>query len=214
MCRAAGRRAESALWLLSAARTCHRRLPCSCPQQRMAGTWLSAFTAYLPLLCPPLPAATEDYDFVFAENGLVAYREGKLLAVQSLRKQLGEATLKVRDSSLAHLPQTIVSALCWTQWAHAAHFVHPLAILVKGALLDAGGQAASDSLGNTSLKMSRSNSRMMGIGCLLATSFAWSLVACCRLPPKSGRDQLQVTQMLCTESVLCVQQCPAAKWSP
>ena len=53
---------------------------------------------------PTLPAATEDYDFVFAENGLVAYREGKLLAVQSLRKQLGEAKLKASDSNLAELP--------------------------------------------------------------------------------------------------------------
>lgn len=64
-----------------------------------------------PPLCLPLPAATEDYDFVFAENGLVAYREGKLLAVQSLRKQLGEAKLKVRDRNTAQHP----CGLCWTQ---------------------------------------------------------------------------------------------------
>ena len=64
---------------------------------------------------PTLPAATEDYDFVFAENGLVAYREGKLLAVQSLRKQLGEAKLKARDSYIAEVPYIILRALCWTQ---------------------------------------------------------------------------------------------------
>lgn len=45
---------------------------------------------------------TEDYDFVFAENGLVAYREGKLLAVQSLRKQLGEVKLKELINFILH----------------------------------------------------------------------------------------------------------------
>ena len=63
-----------------------------------------------PLFYLPLPAATEDYDFVFAENGLEAYREGNLLAVQSLRKQLAEAKLKVRDSNLAQLAQTFVAS--------------------------------------------------------------------------------------------------------
>ena len=89
-----------------------------CPAHAPISLWLahglSATPPTSPYFCPPPPAATDDYDFVFAENGLVAYREGKLLAVQSLRKQLGEAKLKVRDSDLAHLPQTIVTALCWT----------------------------------------------------------------------------------------------------
>ncbi|KAL6771323.1 PMM1 [Auxenochlorella protothecoides x Auxenochlorella symbiontica] len=36
----------------------------------------------------------EDFDFVFAENGLVAYEAGKLLAVQSIAKHLGEESLQ------------------------------------------------------------------------------------------------------------------------
>ena len=44
---------------------------------------------------PPLPpSAIQAYDYVFAENGLVAYKAGDLLAVQSLKKHLGEANLK------------------------------------------------------------------------------------------------------------------------
>ena len=89
-----------------------------CPAHAPISLWLahgyhSAAPPTSPPLCLPLPAATEDYDFVFAENGLVAYREGKLLAVQSLRKQLGEARLKVRDSKFAH--EIIQIALCWPQ---------------------------------------------------------------------------------------------------
>ena len=34
------------------------------------------------------------YDYVFAENGLVAHKAGKELAVQSLKKHLGEERLK------------------------------------------------------------------------------------------------------------------------
>ena len=36
-----------------------------------------------------------DYDYVFAENGLVAHKSGDLLAIQSLKKHLGEDSLKV-----------------------------------------------------------------------------------------------------------------------
>lgn len=42
------------------------------------------------LLC----AAPFEYDYLFSENGLVAYKEGKLLAIQSLKKFLGEDKLK------------------------------------------------------------------------------------------------------------------------
>jgi phosphomannomutase len=35
-----------------------------------------------------------DFDYVFSENGLVAYKAGQLLAVQSLSSHLGEANLK------------------------------------------------------------------------------------------------------------------------
>jgi phosphomannomutase len=34
------------------------------------------------------------YDYVFSENGLVAHKAGDLLAVQSLKKHLGEDNLK------------------------------------------------------------------------------------------------------------------------
>ncbi|KAH6812114.1 phosphomannomutase [Perilla frutescens var. frutescens] len=36
----------------------------------------------------------DDYDYVFAENGLVAYKEGKLIGTQSLKSLLGEEKLK------------------------------------------------------------------------------------------------------------------------
>ena len=36
----------------------------------------------------------EEFDYFFAENGLVAYKEGKLIATASLRTHLGEARLK------------------------------------------------------------------------------------------------------------------------
>ncbi|GMP43246.1 hypothetical protein CsSME_00012682 [Camellia sinensis var. sinensis] len=35
-----------------------------------------------------------DYDYVFAENGLVAYKDGKLIGTQSLKSYLGEEKLK------------------------------------------------------------------------------------------------------------------------
>ena len=48
-----------------------------------------------PAPCPFLgPAVLSEFDYVFAENGLVAYKAGQLLAVQSLSKHLGEANLK------------------------------------------------------------------------------------------------------------------------
>lgn len=36
----------------------------------------------------------DEYDYVFAENGLVAYKEGKLIGTQSLKSLLGEEKLK------------------------------------------------------------------------------------------------------------------------
>jgi phosphomannomutase len=39
-------------------------------------------------------AVLEDFDYVFSENGLVAYKAGELIAVQSLSKHLGEARLQ------------------------------------------------------------------------------------------------------------------------
>ncbi|KAL7238841.1 hypothetical protein ACSBR2_004857 [Camellia fascicularis] len=36
-----------------------------------------------------------DYDYVFAENGLVAHKDGKLIGTQSLKTCLGEEKLKI-----------------------------------------------------------------------------------------------------------------------
>ncbi|THG05439.1 hypothetical protein TEA_001834 [Camellia sinensis var. sinensis] len=48
-------------------------------------------------------AVINDYDYVFAENGLVAYKDGKLIGTQSLRSYLGEEKLKVRPFSCSLL---------------------------------------------------------------------------------------------------------------
>ena len=47
-------------------------------------------------------AAPIEYDYLFSENGLVAYKEGKLLATQSLKKHLGEAKLKELINFVLH----------------------------------------------------------------------------------------------------------------
>lgn len=39
--------------------------------------------------------AKSEYDYMFSENGLMAFKGGELLAVQSLKAQLGEEKLKV-----------------------------------------------------------------------------------------------------------------------
>ena len=41
-----------------------------------------------------MTAAKDEADYFFAENGLVAYKEGKVLAIQSLKTWLGEDKLK------------------------------------------------------------------------------------------------------------------------
>ena len=47
-------------------------------------------------MLPPLPLLTvlATYDYVFAENGLVAYKCGDVLLIQSLKKYMGEEKLK------------------------------------------------------------------------------------------------------------------------
>uniref|UniRef100_K4CN18 Phosphomannomutase n=1 Tax=Solanum lycopersicum TaxID=4081 RepID=K4CN18_SOLLC len=40
-------------------------------------------------------AVTNDYDYVFSENGLVAHKDGKLIRKQSLLSYLGDEKLKV-----------------------------------------------------------------------------------------------------------------------
>ncbi|BDA40584.1 Phosphomannomutase [Coccomyxa sp. Obi] len=49
-----------------------------------------------------LCAAPFEYDYLFSENGLVAYKEGKLLAIQSLKKFLGEDKLKELINFVLH----------------------------------------------------------------------------------------------------------------
>jgi phosphomannomutase len=40
-------------------------------------------------------SAKTEFDYLFAENGLDAFKNGELLAVQSLKAALGEDNLKV-----------------------------------------------------------------------------------------------------------------------
>ncbi len=47
-----------------------------------------------------LPAVLTAYDFVFSENGLMAHKEGKLIAQQSIKKHLGEEKLQVRQHAV------------------------------------------------------------------------------------------------------------------
>ena len=50
----------------------------------------------------PHSTATQVYDYVFAENGLVAYKAGELLAVASLKTHLGEDSLKKLINFVLH----------------------------------------------------------------------------------------------------------------
>ncbi|CAM6101553.1 unnamed protein product [Calypogeia fissa] len=43
-----------------------------------------------------------EYDYVFSENGLVAYKQGKLIGNQSLKSHLGEETLKKLINFILH----------------------------------------------------------------------------------------------------------------
>ncbi|KAK9916929.1 hypothetical protein WJX75_008917 [Coccomyxa subellipsoidea] len=54
-------------------------------------------------ICEQLgPNAPTEYDYLFSENGLVAYKEGKVLAIQSLKKHLGEDKLKELINFVLH----------------------------------------------------------------------------------------------------------------
>lgn len=48
-----------------------------------------------------------DFDYMFSENGLVAYKDGQLLAVQSISKHLGEEKLKEIINFMLHYMSTI-----------------------------------------------------------------------------------------------------------
>ncbi|CAL5225393.1 g8200 [Coccomyxa viridis] len=43
-----------------------------------------------------------EYDYLFSENGLVAYKDGKVVAIQSLKKHLGEDKLKELINFVLH----------------------------------------------------------------------------------------------------------------
>jgi hypothetical protein len=47
-------------------------------------------------------AAIKDFDYVFAENGLVAYKDGNLLGIANLKKALGENNIKQLINFLLH----------------------------------------------------------------------------------------------------------------
>ncbi|KAK1376989.1 Phosphomannomutase [Heracleum sosnowskyi] len=47
-------------------------------------------------------AVITDYDYVFAENGLVAYKDGKLIGTQSLKTFIGEDNLKAIINFILH----------------------------------------------------------------------------------------------------------------
>lgn len=53
-------------------------------------------------MTPSLTAAKHEVDFFFAENGLVAYKDGKLLASQSLKTWLGEEKLQKLINFVLH----------------------------------------------------------------------------------------------------------------
>ncbi|KAK9824514.1 hypothetical protein WJX72_011006 [[Myrmecia] bisecta] len=54
-------------------------------------------------ICEQLgPDATTEYDYFFAENGLVAYKDGEVLAIQSLKKHLGEDNIKALVNWILH----------------------------------------------------------------------------------------------------------------
>lgn len=56
----------------------------------------------LPIFSKNLTTAITAYDYVFAENGLVAYKAGELLEIQSLKKHLGEDNLKKLINFVLH----------------------------------------------------------------------------------------------------------------
>lgn len=53
-------------------------------------------------MCLERSAAESQFDYFFTENGLVAYKEGQILAVQSLKKFLGDEKLKELINFILH----------------------------------------------------------------------------------------------------------------
>lgn len=48
------------------------------------------------------PAVLNNFDYVFAENGLVAYKAGEVIEIQSLKAHLGEDKLKSLINFILH----------------------------------------------------------------------------------------------------------------
>jgi len=59
-------------------------------------------TCIIAVLTPHLVAVKDEVDFFFAENGLVAYKEGKIIAIESLKTWLGEDKLKQLLNFILH----------------------------------------------------------------------------------------------------------------
>ena len=60
--------------------------------------WVFAYACLTCCSC----AVKDEVDFFFAENGLVAYKEGKVVAIQSLKTWLGEDKLKMLLNFILH----------------------------------------------------------------------------------------------------------------
>ena len=61
---------------------------------------LNGMTSFFFML--PLSAALMEYDYVFSENGLVAHKQGQLIAEASLKTHMGEKKLQELINFLLH----------------------------------------------------------------------------------------------------------------
>lgn len=93
-------------------------LPSQPPQQHMWGTayHLSACASQLHILAhlANLLVVINAYDYVFAENGLVAYKNGELIGKASLKTYLGEEKLKVSFQGLSTTSDMTAAPKCLT----------------------------------------------------------------------------------------------------
>lgn len=89
------------LWrpLFFAARLTHTNLHSGYLLSSNASTWSCIHFVLTSLFWY---AAENQFDFFFSENGLVAYKEGQVIAVQSLKKFLGDEKLKELISFILH----------------------------------------------------------------------------------------------------------------
>lgn len=60
-------------------------------------TWYHSLVLTVTLPSPPplpSPPVTQLYDYVFSENGLVAYKDGQHFSTMSIKENMGEANIK------------------------------------------------------------------------------------------------------------------------